>query len=114
VLHLVEKTSEHQPDGTYRVHRRYDPAQTPFDRLCATAVLLPAHRQQLVALRDQTNPRQLRREIQAGLDHLWTLPKATPGHTEDVHQTLRPQTPAEIGADNPMRFAFNRTMIREP
>lgn len=114
VLHLAEKTSEHRPDGTYRIHRRYDPAQTPFDRLCATAALLPAHRHQLVALRDQTNPRQLRREIQAGLEHLFALPKATPGRTEDVHQTLRPQTPPEIGPDNPMRFAFHRTPIREP
>jgi len=113
VLHLAEKTSEHRPDGTYQVHRRYDRARTPFDRLCTTAALLPAHRQQLVALRDQTNPRQLRREIQAGLERLFVLPKATPGQTEDVHQTLRPQTPAEIGADNPLRFAFNRTTIRE-
>jgi len=110
VLHLVEKTSAHQPDGTYRVHRRYDLAQTPFDRLCATAVLLPAHHQQLVALRDQTNPRQLRREIQAGLDQLWALPKAQPGASENVHQTLLSHL--TIGPDNPLRFAFNRTPLR--
>jgi hypothetical protein len=114
VLHLAEKTSEHRPDGTYRVHRRYDRARTPFDRLCTTTALLPAHQQQLVALRDQTNPRQLRRDIQARLERLFALPQATPGRTEDVHQTLRPQTPAEMGLDNPMRFAFHRTPIREP
>jgi len=114
VLHLAEKSSETRPDGTYRVQRRYDVARTPFDRLGTTGVLLPAHQHQLVALRDQTNPRQLRREIQAGLERLWALPKATPGRTEDVHQTLRPQTPAEMGPDNPLRCAFHRTPIREP
>ena len=57
---------------------------------------------------------QLRREIQAGLERLFALPRAAPGHTEDVHHTLRPQTPTEIGPDNPMRFAFHRTPIREP
>ena len=35
------------------------------------------------------NPRRLRREIYALIDHLFSLPNATPGVTEDVRLTLR-------------------------
>jgi hypothetical protein len=38
------------------ITRRYDQAQTPFDRLCATGALSDAQRQELQALRDRTNP----------------------------------------------------------
>jgi hypothetical protein len=88
VMHLREKTItplEGQPAG---VTRRYDQAQTPFDRLCATGTLSDAQRQELQAWRDRTNPRQLRQEIYALLDHLFSLPGAVPGITEDVHATL--------------------------
>ena len=111
VMHLAEKTVVHHPDGTTQVQRRYDQAQTPFDRLCTTAAILPQHRQQLVTLRDQTNPRQLRQEIQQALDQLFALPGAQPSRPENVHQTLR--TATAIGPDNPMRFAFNRTPIQQ-
>jgi len=110
VMHLTEKTVVHQADGTTQIKRRYDRAQTPFDRLCATAAILPAHRAQLTALRDQTNPRQLRREIHAARDQLFALPEAQPGVPEDVHQTLMANL--TIGPDNPLRLAFNRTTIR--
>jgi hypothetical protein len=42
----------------------------------------------LAALRDQTNPRQLRDEIYDLLDYIATLPCAVPGITEDVRQTM--------------------------
>ena len=58
VLHLVEKTAE----GS-RVRRRWDTAQTPYDRLAATPALLPMARMQLDAQYQATNPRALRREI---------------------------------------------------
>ena len=68
VMHLSEKTvltpAGHRP----HVLRRYDAAQTPFDRLCATQVIFPARREALERLRDQTNPRQLRQEIYAALE----------------------------------------------
>jgi hypothetical protein len=88
VMHLVEKTVTPVEGRPTRVKRRYDQAQTPFDRLCATNAISDEDRQKLQALRDQTNPRQLRQEIYDLLDYLFTLPCATPGITEDAYQTL--------------------------
>jgi hypothetical protein len=90
-----------------RVKRRYDQARTPFDRLCATKAITPERREQLEALRDQTNPRQLRREIYDLIDYIFSLPGAVPGKTEDVYQTLaNPQK----GADSPVTLSFDRTI----
>jgi len=89
VMHLAEKritTAEGEPA---RITRRYDQAQTPFDRLCATNAIPDTKRQPLESLRNQTNPRQLRQEIYDLIDYLFTLPCATPGITEDIYQTLR-------------------------
>ena len=66
VLHLVEKTSI---DG--RLRRRWDAAQTPFQRLVATGELTPEHDDRLTALFDQTNPRQLRMTVYQDLRQLW-------------------------------------------
>jgi len=93
------------------VIRRHDQARTPFDRLCATEAILPEHREQLEALRDQINPRQLRREIYEAIDHLFSLPGAVPGMPEDVHQTLGTHSSPEKGDDNLLNFTFNRTVI---
>jgi hypothetical protein len=65
VLHLIEKTH----DGA-RIRRRWDDAQTPFARLLATNTLAPAERARLEQLYATTNPRALRRTIQAGLNAL--------------------------------------------
>ncbi len=63
VLHLVEKTASGP-----RVRRRWDTAQTPYERLVATAAL-PANQRGLLDTRYQTtNPRALRREIYAGIE----------------------------------------------
>ena len=54
-MHITEKiavTTEGQPP---QVKRRYDEAQTPFDRLCATQAIAPQRREQLERLRDRTN-----------------------------------------------------------
>jgi hypothetical protein len=65
VLHLIEKTAH----GT-RVHRRWDAAMPPFERLTATDALPLEQRATLEALREATNPRALRRAIHADLDAL--------------------------------------------
>ena len=65
VLHLVEKTAQ----GT-RVRRRWDTAQTPYERLTATPALPLAVRAQLDALYQATNPRALRRDLYARIDAL--------------------------------------------
>ena len=88
VMRLTEKTVIATEGQSTRIKRRYDPAQTPFDRLCTTTALSQPQREQLQALRDRTNPRQLRQEIYDRLDDLFSLPGAVPGETEDVYQTL--------------------------
>ncbi|MDO9065657.1 MAG: integrase, partial [Chloroflexota bacterium] len=88
VLHLAEKTLVVRADDRPHVQRRYDVAQTPFDRLCATTALIPERRTKLARLRDATNPRWLRQDIYDRLERLWTLPGATAGVTEDVHALL--------------------------
>jgi hypothetical protein len=61
-----------------RVRRRYDRAQTPYQRLCALGVLTPAKRQELETLYQRLNPLQLHRQIEAALDRLWSLAAPDP------------------------------------
>ena len=58
------------------VHRVFDRAQTPFQRLCARGILAPARQRELEELYMSLNPLRLRREIDAALTALWRL--ATP------------------------------------
>ncbi len=88
VMHLQEKIYLFDQNGSPRVKRRFDKAQTPFERLCATDAISPQRREQLEQLRKQTNPRRLRKEIYALIDHIFSLPGAVPGVTEDIFQTL--------------------------
>jgi transposase InsO family protein len=73
VMRLKEKQALVQADGTYKVKHRYDIAQTPFERLCATEAISQETKVKLTALRDRTNPRQLRREIYHLLDELLNM-----------------------------------------
>jgi hypothetical protein len=113
VMHLVEKEIIQQDGQPAQVKRRHDRAQTPFDRLCATDAILPEHRQQLAALRDQINPRQLRQEIYDAIDCIFSLPGAVPGITQDVRLTLPASSTSHEGGDPLFKFAFHRTMIRK-
>ena len=61
-----------------RVHRVYDRAQTPFQRLCARQVLTPASAQGLAGVYRSLNPLQLRRQIDAALTMLWRLAARDP------------------------------------
>jgi transposase InsO family protein len=60
--------------GAYRVKHHYDCAQTPFQRLCHTKLLSEDIQDHLRALRDRTNPRQLRKEVYKLLDEVLTMP----------------------------------------
>jgi len=88
VMRLAEKTVSRAEGEPGHVKRRYDRACTPFDRLCATQAIPEEWREELEALRNGTNPRQLRREIYDLMDYIAGLPGATPGLTEDVYLTL--------------------------
>jgi hypothetical protein len=74
VMHLSEKTV----DGD-KVRRRWDQAQTPYQRLRASGVLSQEQQERLQALYEQTNLLLLRDEIYAGLDALWETAVAQNG-----------------------------------
>jgi len=75
--------------GATRVQRIYDQPRTPLERVCATGVLQPQVREPLEALRESTNPRQLRHDIYDRLDYLFSLPNARTERRENVYLTLR-------------------------
>jgi hypothetical protein len=109
VMRLTEKARIQEDGDASRVRRRFDQAATPFDRLCATNAIPEALVEQLRALREQTNPRQLRREINALLDHIAALPCAVPGVTEDVRQTLL----ATLGPREASHYLFDQAKGRQ-
>jgi hypothetical protein len=111
VMRLEEKTRYPAQNGRpIHTKRRHDQARTPFDRLCETDAICEEHKRQLEILRAQTNPRQLRQEIYAQIDHLFSLPPAQAGVSENVHQTLRSSAhPQKGGTLAPLNF--NRTVI---
>jgi len=86
VMRLKEK--ELSPDGAIRIRRKFDEAQTPYDRLCAAQAIPEVRKRQFDALRQQTNPRQLRRSIYQTIDELFALPCSLPDETQDVYLTL--------------------------
>ncbi len=71
-----------------RVHRVYDRAQTPYQRLCATGVLSAPRRQELEAMYQRLNPLHLRRALETALERLWSLavpaPPAPPAPRENA------------------------------
>jgi len=99
VMHLTEKTVIRTAGQTTRIRRRYDKAQTPFDRLCATDAIAPEDRDRLQALKDQTNPRRLRQQIYQLIDALLALPGAIPGKTENIYHTLSTPISTQEGED---------------
>jgi hypothetical protein len=110
VMHLVAKEVIRKDGQPTRVKRRHDQASTPFDRLCQTSAILPKDRQLLERLRHQINPRQLREEIYDAIDHIFSLPGAVPGVTENVFLTLTENSEKENDALSDL--AFNRTTIQ--
>jgi hypothetical protein len=89
VMHQIEKTLLTLEDGSTRIQRRHDRARTPFERLCETNAISPQRRAEIEALRDRTNPRQLRHEIYEALPRLFDMPNAIPGQPQNVYDTLR-------------------------
>jgi len=69
VLHLVGKEVVNG-----KLHRQWDQAQTPYQRLVASGTLAPEKQEQLAALYANTNPRQLREEIYQAVERLGQSP----------------------------------------
>lgn len=89
VLHQIAKQWVPSATGqSGHTRRKHDIARPPVVRLCETQTLTPEQNQALRAQRAEINPLALRREIYAGLQHLFAYPGAVPGHPENVYQTL--------------------------
>ncbi len=68
VMKLVHKTRH----GA-KVHKVYDTAQTPYQRLLIAGILTETKRQELAAIYHRLNPVTLLRQINENLEHLWNL-----------------------------------------
>lgn len=68
VLKLVSKERQ----GA-KVRKRYDVAQTPYERLCASQVLEASRAVALERLYQSLNPVQLRKQVDQALEKLWAL-----------------------------------------
>jgi hypothetical protein len=80
-----------------RVHRVYDRAQTPYQRLCAAGVLSAGKRQELEVLYQRLNPLQLRRDLDAALEHLWTLAAPDPHRSQGDAEIAPPSLKSAPG-----------------
>lgn len=56
-----------------KVHKSYDIAQTPYERLCASKLLELTKQAELEKLYQRLNPVQLRKQIDQTLEKLWAL-----------------------------------------
>lgn len=73
VMRLEEKGLSTQKDGKQRIKHRYGEARTPLERLCRTEAISEEVKERLFALRQDINPRELRREIYRLLNDILDL-----------------------------------------
>ena len=74
-----------------KVHKIYDIAKTPYQRLLESGVLTPAKQSELAAIYKGLNPVQLLRQLNGHLTHLWKLaerPQKARGETISVTGTF--------------------------
>ena len=60
-----------------KVHKVYDIAKTPYQRLQESGVLTPAKQSELAAIYQGLNPVQLLRQLNGNLERLWKLAEST-------------------------------------
>jgi len=75
VLKMVRKTRH----GA-RVHKVYDKAQTPYQRLVDSGVLTEDKKHELASIYAALNPVTLLKQIREEVEHLWTLAEPQPSH----------------------------------
>ena len=68
VLKLVAKTR----NGA-KVHKVYDTAQTPYQRLLKSGVLTEEKQRKLANIYSALNPAKLLKQVHLEVEHLWTL-----------------------------------------
>lgn len=92
VLRLAEKTRSAGADGSAgHLHRRWDVARTPYQRLLGTGSVALGQQVRLEDLYRQTNPRALRQRIYDQLAVVRSVRAQTPPEESEPH--LRPSCP---------------------
>ncbi len=79
VLKLVGKTR----NGA-KVHKVYDTAQTPYQRLLKSGVLTEDKKHELANIYGALNPVTILKQIRELVEHLWTLAEKQPGKARSV------------------------------
>jgi hypothetical protein len=100
----VMRLQEKEFVSSLQYRRKYDRAKTPFDRLKAKNILKESTQLQLEALRNQTNPMELRDQIDALISHLLSLPTLDQAETVNVFETLIKEV------DTSVTLSFEPTM----
>ncbi len=67
-----------------KVHKVYDTAQTPYQRLLRSGVLTEAKKQELANIYGALNPVTLLKQMRQSVEQLWTLAERQPGKTPSV------------------------------
>ena len=67
-----------------KVHKIYDTAQTPYQRLLKSGVLAEDKKRELANIYGALNPVTLLKQIRQSVEHLWTLAEKQPGKTHSV------------------------------
>lgn len=79
----LRKLMRKQRSGT-KVHKQYDVAQTPYQRLVAAGVLSATQQEELERLYQRLNPVQLRHQLDMALAALWALAVPPPASQASV------------------------------
>jgi hypothetical protein len=90
-MKLVSKTRQ----GA-RVHKVYDIAKTPYQRLLESGTLTPAKRVQLAAIYHGLNPAYLLSQLNLHLEKLWKLADQTMPKTKDGRLSVTENSEATI------------------
>jgi hypothetical protein len=85
---MRQKEKSYPKDHSMPPKRKHDRARTPFERLCERKQLPVEKIDELLKLRETTNPIRLRKEIEEMLQKLFELPAAREGQTENIFDTL--------------------------
>ena len=67
---------QHKTRHGAKVHKIYDRARTPYQRLLDSGVLAEQQQRRLATTYDRLNPIKLRSQIDDTVSRLWTLSKA--------------------------------------
>lgn len=75
------------------VHKVYDTARTPYQRLLQSGVLAPEPKEALERLYRSLNPIRLREQVNRQLERLWAMAEHPQGKEASVTQIMRQPLP---------------------